>query len=205
MASRPSWSHSTRSQKRWTEARSWLTRTIVRRRRFNSAKTSKHFCWKRASPTARTSSSRRMSASARSAVAKARRMSIPDERLFNFASRKRSSSANATASSTRAHGIRRIAEHRAVEGDVLGDRELVVEAETELEQRGDRAAHQHLADIGHEQPGRQAEGDVAQCRQLFEPGRAKAREDALEQRGVPLVRIAVRLGDAAYLDGRVGH
>ena len=42
-----------------------------------------------------------MSASARSAVANPSRTSMPDDRFFSLASRKRSSSANAIASFTR--------------------------------------------------------------------------------------------------------
>ena len=47
-----------RSQKRSTVARSCVTKTTVRASRFSRRKVSKHFSWKRASPTASTSSTR---------------------------------------------------------------------------------------------------------------------------------------------------
>ena len=52
--------------------------------RLYSAKTSKHFSWNRASPTASTSSMSRMSASAWMATANASRTPMPDEKFFNF-------------------------------------------------------------------------------------------------------------------------
>ena len=58
---------------------SWVTSRIVlpaSRIRTNS---SKHFCWKAASPTASTSSISRMSASTWIITANASRTSIPDE------------------------------------------------------------------------------------------------------------------------------
>ncbi len=62
-----------------TVAISWVTRTIVLPAAFISWKASAHFCWKAASPTASTSSIRRMSASTSSISEKASRTSIPEE------------------------------------------------------------------------------------------------------------------------------
>ena len=58
---------------------SWVTRTTVLPLSRISWKTSAHFCWKEASPTARTSSISMMSASAWSITEKASRTVIPDE------------------------------------------------------------------------------------------------------------------------------
>ena len=68
-----------RWQKRSTECMSWETNTIVLPSRLRRKNSSKHFCWKAASPTASTSSISRISASTWIAVAKASRTSIPDE------------------------------------------------------------------------------------------------------------------------------
>ncbi len=58
---------------------SWVTKRIVRPSSFIRWKTSKHFCWNDASPTARTSSISRMSASTWIITLKARRTCMPDE------------------------------------------------------------------------------------------------------------------------------
>ena len=58
---------------------SWVTKTTVFSESRISWKTSKHFCWKAASPTASTSSISRMSASAWSITENASRTDIPDE------------------------------------------------------------------------------------------------------------------------------
>ena len=57
----------------------WVTSTIVFPAAFVSRKASAHFCWKAASPTASTSSIRRMSASTSIITAKASRTCIPEE------------------------------------------------------------------------------------------------------------------------------
>ena len=67
------------SQKRCTAPMSWVTSSTVAplsRMRSNS---SKHFCWKAASPTASTSSMSRISASTWIITEKARRTSMPEE------------------------------------------------------------------------------------------------------------------------------
>ena len=68
-----------RSQKRSTDPISWVTSTTVRFSRRSRANSSKHFCWKAASPTARTSSMSSTSASTWIITLKARRTSMPDE------------------------------------------------------------------------------------------------------------------------------
>ena len=68
-----------RSQKRLTEPMSWVTNRIVLPSSFMRWKTSKHFCWKEASPTASTSSIRRMSASTWIITEKASRTCMPEE------------------------------------------------------------------------------------------------------------------------------
>ena len=60
---RPRSSSIARSQKRSTEPMSCVTNTIVRPAAFSRVNSSKHFCWKDASPTASTSSINTMSAS----------------------------------------------------------------------------------------------------------------------------------------------
>ena len=62
-----------------TAVMSWVTKTTVRSEPRISWKTSLHFCWKAASPTASTSSIRRISASDWIMIAKASRTSIPEE------------------------------------------------------------------------------------------------------------------------------
>ena len=68
-----------RSQKRRTDAMSWVTKRIVRPSAFIWSNWSKHFCWNDASPTASTSSTSSTSASACTATANPRRTLIPDE------------------------------------------------------------------------------------------------------------------------------
>src|ERR1019366_1304603 len=68
-----------RWQKRCSEPMSWVTNTIVLPWSRNELKTSKHFCWNAASPTASTSSISRMSASTWIATENARRTYIPEE------------------------------------------------------------------------------------------------------------------------------
>ena len=58
---------------------SWVTRTTVLPVSRMSWKTSAHFCWKEASPTASTSSISMMSASACSITENASRTDIPEE------------------------------------------------------------------------------------------------------------------------------
>ena len=61
----------------------------------------KHFRWNASSPTAKTSSSRRMSASRNAAIANPSRIVIPDEYVRTGRSIAFSSSAKATISSKR--------------------------------------------------------------------------------------------------------
>ena len=58
---------------------SWVTKMIVLPPSRISLKTSKHFCWKAASPTASTSSMSRMSASTWIATENASRTYMPEE------------------------------------------------------------------------------------------------------------------------------
>ena len=57
----------------------WLTITIVAPCSWRARSRAKHFCWKRASPTARTSSTSRMVGSMCAMTAKPSRMNMPDE------------------------------------------------------------------------------------------------------------------------------
>ena len=75
----PSCSSIARWQYCSTALMSWVTKTTVRGESRISWKTSAHFCWKEASPTASTSSISRISASDWIIIEKARRTSIPDE------------------------------------------------------------------------------------------------------------------------------
>ena len=68
-----------RWQNRSTAAMSWVTSTIVLPSSRRLKKTSKHFCWKAASPTARISSISSTSASTWIITANASRTFIPDE------------------------------------------------------------------------------------------------------------------------------
>ena len=100
-SSRPSRSRTARSQSRSTWVASCETKTIVPPRCLNSKTLPKHLRWKASSPTAKTSSSRRMSASRCAAIAKPSRMYIPEEYVRTGRSIARSSSAKATISSKR--------------------------------------------------------------------------------------------------------
>ncbi len=68
-----------RSQNRLTAPMSWVTKRIVLPSALSRRKTSKHFCWNEASPTASTSSMSRMSASTWLMTLNARRTCMPDE------------------------------------------------------------------------------------------------------------------------------
>ena len=100
----------------------------------------KHLRWNASSPTANTSSSSRMSASRNAAIAKPRRIVIPDEYVRTGRSIACSSSANATISSKRVADLGSPEPlDRAVQEDVLAPGEVGVEAGAELEQRPDAA------------------------------------------------------------------
>src|SRR5207253_584030 len=92
----PSSSQIARSHNRATAPRSWETSTIVFFAARNSLILAKHLCWKYSSPTASTSSTRRMSGSRCTATAKPRRMYMPLEYVFTAASKKRPMSANSS-------------------------------------------------------------------------------------------------------------
>ena len=68
-----------RSHMLCTVVMSWVTSTIVLPARRRSRNTSMHFCANAASPTASTSSTSMMSASASTIAANASRTIIPDE------------------------------------------------------------------------------------------------------------------------------
>ena len=84
------------------EPTSWLTRTIVLRWRLRPAKTSKHLRWNCGVADGEDLVEQQdVGVGAAARWRSARRTSMPDDRLFSLASRKRSRPANATASSTR--------------------------------------------------------------------------------------------------------
>ena len=85
-----------------------MTSTTVRPSRLKRLKTSKQRSWKRASPTASTSSISRIPASAWMATANASRTCIPDEKFLSFWSANSSSSAKAMISSRRTCRSRRV-------------------------------------------------------------------------------------------------
>ena len=87
-----------------------------------------------------------MSASRNAAIAKPRRIVIPDEYVRTGRSIAFSSSANATISSKRClMSARAQALDRAVQEDVLAAREVEVEAGAELEQRADAPLGSHAS------------------------------------------------------------
>jgi hypothetical protein len=68
-----------RGQRMWMACMEWVTKTMVVPDRWRFRMRSKHRSWKPVSPTASTSSTRRMSGSTWMATAKPSRMNIPDE------------------------------------------------------------------------------------------------------------------------------